>query len=73
MASGDATWISAAGSKPLYGFGTLEQAFKFAGRLNRTSERIYSTAALTNAEEEELRLEDNAEALSLMLALAEKD
>jgi hypothetical protein len=34
---------------------------------------IYSTAALTDAETQELRLEDNAEALSLALALVEKD
>jgi hypothetical protein len=66
--------FSAAGSKPLYGFGTLEQAFNFASRLNRTSDRIsYSTRALTNAEARELRLEDNAEALSLTLALAGND
>ncbi len=65
--------FSTAGSKPLYGFGTLEQAFNFAGRLNRTPERIYSTAALTDAETQELWLEDSGEALSLTLALAEKD
>jgi hypothetical protein len=28
---------STPGSKPLYGFGTLEQAFNFANRLNRTA------------------------------------
>jgi hypothetical protein len=65
--------FSAGGSGPLYGFGTLGQAFDFANRLNRTRERIYSTAALTNAEAQELRLEDNAEALSLTFALAETD
>jgi hypothetical protein len=32
---------SAAGSKPLYGFDTLEQAFNFPSQLNRTRERIY--------------------------------
>jgi hypothetical protein len=65
--------FSASGSKPLYGFGALEQAFNFASLLNRTPEKIYSAAALTNAEVQELRLEDNAEALSLTLALPEKD
>jgi hypothetical protein len=64
--------FSDAGSKPLYGFGTLEQAFNFASRLNRTPEMSYSTRALTNAEAQELRLEDNAEALSHTVALAEK-
>jgi hypothetical protein len=78
-APGDPTWSVGIISRPLapsplYGFGTLKQAFNFVSRLNRTPERIIcSTAALTDAEAQELRLEDNAEALSLTLALAEKD
>jgi len=65
--------FSALGSKPLYGFGTLEQAFKFGDRLNRQGKVIYSTKAVADAEAKELRLEDNTEAFQLTVALAEKD
>jgi hypothetical protein len=33
----------APGSQPLYGYGTLGQAFRFAGRLNRIRNINYST------------------------------
>jgi hypothetical protein len=60
----------AGGAKPLYGCGTLGQAFQFAGRLSRTRDIMYSTSILTDAEAQELRLEDDADAFSLTLALA---
>jgi hypothetical protein len=63
--------FSAAGSKPLLWFRHAGAGVQFREPLNRTSDRI--SRALTNAEAREPRLEDNAEALSLTLALAEKN
>ena len=63
----------ASGSQPLYGYGTLGQAFRFAGRLNRIRNITYSTRALTDEEARELRLEDSSKAFSLTAALAEQD
>ena len=60
----------APGSQPLYGYGTLGQAFRFAGRLNRTRNITYSTRALTDEEARELQLEEKTEAFSLTRALA---
>jgi hypothetical protein len=65
--------FSASGLKPLYGCGTLGQAFQFAGRLNRTRDIMYSTRMLTDEEARELRLEDSSKAFSLAAALAERD
>ena len=48
----------APGSQPLYGYGTLGQAFRFAGRLNRIRNITYSTKALTAEEARELQLEE---------------
>jgi hypothetical protein len=66
-------WYSflARGLQPIYGHGTLEQAFQFAERLNRARDVIYSTKMLTDEEGKELRLED-AEAFSLTRALAKE-
>jgi hypothetical protein len=36
------------GSQPIYGHGTLGQAFQFAGRLNRARDVIYSTTMVTD-------------------------
>jgi hypothetical protein len=58
-------------AKPLYGYGTLAQAFDFAEQLNRTRDIIHSTRMLTSEEAQELRLEDNTEAFSLTRALTE--
>jgi hypothetical protein len=60
----------APGSQPLYGYGTLGQAFRFAGRLNRIHNLAYSTKALTAEEARELQLEEKTEAFSLTRALA---
>ena len=57
----------APGSQPLYGYGTLGQAFRFAGRLNRIPNVTYSTRA---QEARELQLEEKTEAFSLTRALA---
>jgi hypothetical protein len=63
----------ARGLKPLYGHGTLAQALQFAQRLNHTPDIVYSTRMLTDEEAQKLGLEDNTDALSLTLALAEGD
>jgi hypothetical protein len=63
----------APGSQPLYGYGTLEQAFRFADRLNRTRNITHSTRALTVEEARELHLEKNTEAFSLTRALGSSD
>jgi hypothetical protein len=55
----------ARGLQPIYGHGTLSQAFQFAGRLNRARDVIiYSTKMLTDEETQELGLE-GVEAFSL--------
>jgi hypothetical protein len=59
----------APGSQPLYGYGTLAEAFRFADCLNRTRNSTCSTRALTADEARELHLEEKAEALSLTRAL----
>jgi hypothetical protein len=66
-------WYSffARGLEPLYGYGTLGQAFEFAGRLNRARDIIYATRMLTDEEAQGLRLE--AAAFPLTLALAAND
>jgi hypothetical protein len=63
----------APGSLPIYGYGTLEQAFQFADRLIRTSNIIYSTRALTAEEARGLQLEGNTEAFCLTRALAKEE
>jgi hypothetical protein len=63
----------ARGLEPLYGYGTLGQAFEFAGGLNRTRDIIYATRMLTSEEAQGLRLEDNTAAFPLTLALAAND
>jgi hypothetical protein len=62
----------ARGSKPLYGYGTLEQAFQFAQRLNCMCDIIYSTRMITDEEAQELVV-GNTDAFSLTLALAEEE
>jgi hypothetical protein len=62
----------ARGLKPLYGHGTLGQAFQFAERLNRPRDIIYSTTMLTEQEAQELGLEGSPEAFSLSEALAQE-
>jgi hypothetical protein len=57
--------------KPLYGYGTLDQAFDFAQRLNNSGDIIYSTRMLTDEEAQELVV-GNTDAFSLTLALAEE-
>src|SRR5262249_26959085 len=57
--------------KPLYGYGTLNQAFEFAKGLNCARDIIYSTRMLTDDEAQELGLADNTEAFPLKVALAE--
>jgi hypothetical protein len=63
----------APGSQPLFGYGTLGQAFQFAGRLNRIRNITCSTTAITAEEARELQLEEKAEAFSLTRALADEE
>jgi hypothetical protein len=61
-------------SKPLYGYGTLAQALRYAGLLDhaaRASNVIHATRTLTDEEARDLGLEDNADAFSLTSALTE--
>jgi hypothetical protein len=61
----------ARGLQPIYGHGTLGQAFQFAGRLNRARDVVYSTTMVADEEAQELGLEDT-EASSLTQALAKE-
>jgi hypothetical protein len=61
----------ARGLRPIYGHGTLGQAFQFAGRLNQAGDVIDSMTMVTDEEARDLGLE-GTEAFSLTRALAKE-
>jgi hypothetical protein len=60
----------APGSQPLYGYGTLGQAFRFAGRLNRIRNITLLEQGAIGRGGTRLELEEKTEAFSLTRALA---
>jgi len=60
----------APGSRPLYGYGALGQAFRFAGRLNRIRNITLLEQGAIGRGGTRLELEEKTEAFSLTRALA---